>query len=102
MGKTIKFTDLAYEDIERLREFLFKQTKSTTVINRFDKEIDKAIEFIEEFPEASGYVKDFEPLRKKIQWNYLVLYVEFSTRISIQRVFHQSEDWLEEIEREFI
>ncbi|GBG97375.1 type II toxin-antitoxin system RelE/ParE family toxin [Lactococcus termiticola] len=95
MSKEVILLPQAEEDYFRLRVFLFNQTHSKSVIQRFDKEFDTAVEHIKENPDVSPFER--EPIRKKVQWKYLYFYIELSDKIEVIRIYHESEDWLSEL-----
>ena len=97
MNKKLILATEAEEDLVRLREFLYRQALSMKVVQRFDYELDVALNDIVDFPESSPFAEDREPIRKKIQWKYLFFYVELTDVITILRIFHQKEDWVESL-----
>ncbi|SJZ77492.1 Plasmid stabilization system protein ParE [Pilibacter termitis] len=98
--KNVRLTLTAEDDLERLRDFLYYQTKSYEVLRKFDDEIENALKEIEDFPELYPQAFEESTMRKKIVWRYIIFYVEVQDYISITHIFHQSEDWLNKLKEE--
>lgn len=93
----ISFSPEAEEDLVRLEEFLYTQTHSRQILMRFKREFEQAIHEIVESPESYPYAEGNAPVRKKLHWKYLYFYVELSTEIQLLRIFHTSEDWINQL-----
>ncbi|SJZ88376.1 ParE toxin of type II toxin-antitoxin system, parDE [Pilibacter termitis] len=100
----IKLSQSTEEDLIRLREFLYHQTKSPQILNRFDTEIFNALKEINETPQAYPYVFEGADVRKKVKWRYLLFYIEYKEPelILVTHVYHQNEDWLASLEEELL
>lgn len=95
--KHVYLSTEAEKDLERLRDFLYNQTKSKRVLNKFDSEFEKAKTSISNNPIGYPYVENKKPIRQKYQWKYWYFFIVISNQILITRIYHESENWLNDL-----
>lgn len=90
--------DSFWEDYERIMVFL-KENTSESYLNKVKVEIDKSLEVISEHNDIAPLVDfDFdEPIRKYVRFHYLTFYVVLEKYVRILRIFHEKEDWINNI-----
>lgn len=66
----VRLSTKAARDLERLRDFLYYQTRSRQVLRKFDREFENAKDSISK--NSSGYplLEHNKKIRKKYQWKY--------------------------------
>ncbi len=94
----VRLSTKAARDLERLRDFLYYQTRSRQVLRKFDREFENAKDSISKNPSGYPLLEHNKKIRKKYQWKYWYFFIDYSDEVVIQRIFHESEDWLNNLE----
>ncbi|GFH41490.1 hypothetical protein Hs30E_00410 [Lactococcus hodotermopsidis] len=90
-------TDSFYEDYNGIIKFLIENNATQKYIAKVESEIKQALDSIEESPYGNPKIED-TPFRKKIRFKYITLYVIYDEFVRVARVFHEKEDWINELD----
>lgn len=66
----VRLSTKAARDLERLRDFLYHQTRSRQVLRKFDREFENAKDSISKNPSGYPLLEHNKKIRKKYQWKY--------------------------------
>jgi plasmid stabilization system protein ParE len=94
----VKLSGKAEQDLARLEEFIAYQTRSKRVLARFKREFESAKNSISKNPSGYPLVENSNIIRQKYQWRYWYFFIDYSDEVVIQRIFHESENWLNNLE----
>jgi len=97
MSKKVNLSEQAFEDIQRLEDFIRGFDTSGNTLQKFRRELKIAISMLSKAPEIGVKQDKSEERRKYVHYKYIYLYFNLEEEVYITNVFSEHEDWINEI-----